>query len=189
VQIAKALGAKVIATASSDRKLEVAKRHGADFGVDYSKEGWQKEVLKITEGHGADVCVLIQILPLLLFPGLFSFSSFSSFSSTDSVVLNSIYDPVGMIVPSLKCIAWNGRVVVVGFAAGKIEQVCFRFLLFPPLICAHSLLNAADPRQSRSAQEHRGPRSSLGMILFVLRRPFLSLFVLFLRLIPPPTMS
>lgn len=34
-----------------------------------------------------------------------------------------VYDPVGMIVPSLKCIAWNGRLVVVGFAAGTIEKV------------------------------------------------------------------
>lgn len=34
-----------------------------------------------------------------------------------------VYDPVGMLVPSLKCIAWNGRLVVVGFAAGEIEKV------------------------------------------------------------------
>ena len=36
---------------------------------------------------------------------------------------NSIYDPVGMVVPSLKCIAWNGRAIVVGFAGGNIEKV------------------------------------------------------------------
>ncbi len=34
-----------------------------------------------------------------------------------------VYDPVGMIVPSLKCIAWNGRLIIVGFAAGSIEKV------------------------------------------------------------------
>lgn len=34
-----------------------------------------------------------------------------------------VYDPVGMLVPSLKCIAWNGRLIVVGFAAGTIEKV------------------------------------------------------------------
>lgn len=79
----------MIATAGSAAKLEVAKRFGADYGVDYTKDGWQKEVLKITGGHGADV----------------------------------VYDPVGMIVPSLKCIAWNGRLLVVGFAAGSIEKV------------------------------------------------------------------
>lgn len=36
-----------------------------------------------------------------------------------------VYDPVGMIVPSLKCIAWNGRLIIVGFAAGSIEKVSF----------------------------------------------------------------
>lgn len=34
-----------------------------------------------------------------------------------------VYDPVGMLIPSLKCIAWNGRLVVVGFVAGTIEKV------------------------------------------------------------------
>lgn len=53
-----------------------------------------------------------------------------------------IYDPVGMILPSLKCIAWNGRAVVVGFAAGSIEKVSmhvqtfYHFLL--RLTSAHS---------------------------------------------------
>jgi NADPH2:quinone reductase len=56
VQIAKALGAKVIAAASSDEKIEVAKKYcGADHGVNYSKAGWQKEVLAITRGKGVDV--------------------------------------------------------------------------------------------------------------------------------------
>ncbi|KAJ2482447.1 hypothetical protein IWW56_001105 [Coemansia sp. RSA 2131] len=34
-----------------------------------------------------------------------------------------VYDPVGLVEKSLKCTAWNGRVVVVGFAAGTIEKV------------------------------------------------------------------
>ena len=62
---------------------------GADYGVNYSKPGWQQEVLKITGGKGVDV----------------------------------IYDPVGLIKDSLKCIAWKGRAVVVGFAGGEIEKV------------------------------------------------------------------
>lgn len=90
MQIAKALGAKVIATAGSAEKLRVCKeKGGADHALDYTKDGWQKEVLKITGGKGANV----------------------------------VYDPVGMIQPSLKCIAWNGRALVVGFAAGNIEKV------------------------------------------------------------------
>ncbi|GAA94181.1 uncharacterized protein L969DRAFT_618571 [Mixia osmundae IAM 14324] len=96
VQIAKALGAKVIATAGSAAKLEVAKKQGgADHALDYTKEGWQKEVLKLTKGKGVDI----------------------------------VYDPVGMILPSLKCIAWNGRAIVVGFAAGNIEKIPMNLVL------------------------------------------------------------
>jgi NADPH2:quinone reductase len=40
-----------------------------------------------------------------------------------------VYDPVGMIIPSLKVIAWNGRIVVVGFAAGNIEKVPANLIL------------------------------------------------------------
>lgn len=51
-----ALGAKVIAAAGSEAKLDIAKRYGgADHAVDYSKVGWQKEVLKLTNGKGVDV--------------------------------------------------------------------------------------------------------------------------------------
>ncbi|ELU42457.1 alcohol dehydrogenase [Rhizoctonia solani AG-1 IA] len=89
VQIAKALGAKVIATAGTQDKLKVCKTFGgADEVLDYTKSGWQKEVLKLTNGKGVDV----------------------------------IYDPVGLIKDSLKCIAWKGRALVVGFAAGEIEK-------------------------------------------------------------------
>lgn len=34
-----------------------------------------------------------------------------------------VYDPVGMLIPTLKCVNWNARLVVVGFAAGTIEKV------------------------------------------------------------------
>ncbi|KAL9938835.1 hypothetical protein V8E36_002554 [Tilletia maclaganii] len=40
-----------------------------------------------------------------------------------------VYDPVGLINASLKCIAWNGRIVVVGFAAGQIEKIPVNLLL------------------------------------------------------------
>ena len=50
------LGANVIAAASSEAKLDIAKRYGgADHGVNYSNAGWQKEVLKLTNGRGVDV--------------------------------------------------------------------------------------------------------------------------------------
>lgn len=40
-----------------------------------------------------------------------------------------VYDPVGLITPSLKCVAWNGRLLVIGFAAGKIESVALNRVL------------------------------------------------------------
>ncbi|KIY73037.1 alcohol dehydrogenase [Cylindrobasidium torrendii FP15055 ss-10] len=96
IQFAKALGARVIAAAGSDEKLQIAKdRAGADYTVNYSSPSWTKDVLKITGGKGVDV----------------------------------IYDPVGLIKDSLKCIAWKGRAVVVGFAAGTIEKIPMNLVL------------------------------------------------------------
>jgi NADPH2:quinone reductase len=47
-----ALGAKVIATAGTEEKLKVCKLLGADEVLDYTKPGWQKEALKLTNGKG-----------------------------------------------------------------------------------------------------------------------------------------
>jgi NADPH2:quinone reductase len=56
VQIAKAVGAKVIATASSKEKLDVTKSFGADECVNYeSNPEWWKEILRLTEGNGVDM--------------------------------------------------------------------------------------------------------------------------------------
>jgi NADPH:quinone reductase-like Zn-dependent oxidoreductase len=58
VQIAKALGAKVIITSSSDEKLERAKKLGADHGVNYrTAPDWERAVLELTGGLGADVTI------------------------------------------------------------------------------------------------------------------------------------
>jgi len=90
VQIAKAFGATVIATAGTKHKLEVAKSFGADYAVDYNEANWPEQVKKLTpKGRGVDI----------------------------------VYDPVGMIDKSTKCIRWNGRLLVIGFAAGNIEKV------------------------------------------------------------------
>jgi len=51
-----ALGAKVIAAAGSQAKLEICKKYGgADYGIDYTVKDWQKEVLKLTGNRGVDV--------------------------------------------------------------------------------------------------------------------------------------
>ncbi|HEY5657909.1 MAG TPA: NADPH:quinone oxidoreductase family protein [Myxococcota bacterium] len=88
VQIGKALGARVIASAGGAEKCEIARQHGADAVIDYRNEDFVERVLALTGGKGADV----------------------------------IYDSVGGDVSdrSLKCIAWNGRLLVIGFASGRI---------------------------------------------------------------------
>lgn len=90
VQIAKAFGATVIATAGTQQKLDVAKSFGADYGVNYREEKWFDSVRVLTpKGRGVDI----------------------------------VYDPVGLIDKSMKCIAWNGRLVVIGFVGGEIESI------------------------------------------------------------------
>ncbi|QPG94732.1 hypothetical protein C2857_006864 [Epichloe festucae Fl1] len=96
VQVAKAFGATVIATASTARKLEVAKSFGADHVLDYKDPEWPAKVKKLTpKGCGVDI----------------------------------VYDPVGLVDKSTKCTAWNGRILIVGFAGGAIEKVAMNKVL------------------------------------------------------------
>jgi len=55
IQIAKLQGARVIATASSDEKLQQARELGADETVNYTNDDWPKEVRRLTGGRGVDV--------------------------------------------------------------------------------------------------------------------------------------
>jgi NADPH:quinone reductase-like Zn-dependent oxidoreductase len=55
IQVAKLRGARVIATAGSDEKLEKARALGADDVVNYSAPDWTKEVKRLTEKRGVDV--------------------------------------------------------------------------------------------------------------------------------------
>ncbi|MGG1573957.1 quinone oxidoreductase family protein [Fictibacillus sp. NRS-1165] len=58
VQLARLFGAgKVIATASSEDKLELARQLGADVAVNYTEEDWEKQVLEATDGKGVDVAL------------------------------------------------------------------------------------------------------------------------------------
>jgi NADPH2:quinone reductase len=90
IQLGKAAGAKVIATAGGERKTEICRQLGADHVIDYTAEDFVPLVKEITGGHGADV----------------------------------VYDPVGGEVfdRSRRCIAFEGRLVVVGFTSGTIPQ-------------------------------------------------------------------
>jgi NADPH:quinone reductase len=91
VQIGRALGARVLATAGAPQKLAIAIAHGADEAYDYSTPDWVERVQQATNGRGADV----------------------------------IYDPVGgdIFDLSTKCIAFSGRLLVIGFASGRIPSI------------------------------------------------------------------
>lgn len=97
VEIAKASGARVIATASSDAKCQIAIDHGASEAINLSEGGFKDKVKELTSGAGADV----------------------------------IYDPVGgdIFDESLRCINWGGRLLVIGFAAGRIPEIPANLLL------------------------------------------------------------
>lgn len=56
VEIGKALGARVIAAASTAEKLEITRQHGADELIDYKRDSLKARVAEITGGTGADVC-------------------------------------------------------------------------------------------------------------------------------------
>jgi len=55
MQIAKAAGARVIGTVSSDGKIGIAKQYGADEVINYETHDFAKEVMRITNGKGADL--------------------------------------------------------------------------------------------------------------------------------------
>jgi NADPH2:quinone reductase len=97
IQLAKAAGASVIATAGGARKVEVCRELGADHAVDYTSEDFVPVVKEVTGGHGADI----------------------------------VYDPVGGDVfdKSRKCIAFEGRLLVVGFTSGRIPEAPANHLL------------------------------------------------------------
>ena len=90
VELGKLMGAKVIAAASSDEKLDFVNRLNPDALLNYGDGELKERVKELTGGAGADV----------------------------------IYDPVGgdLFDQSCRCINWNGRLLVVGFASGRIPE-------------------------------------------------------------------
>jgi NADPH:quinone reductase len=68
VQVAKMLGARVIAGAGSDERLEATKKYGADFGVNYRRHNLAEAVMNLTDGNGVDV-VCENIADPTLWPG------------------------------------------------------------------------------------------------------------------------
>jgi NADPH2:quinone reductase len=97
VELGKAMGARVIAAASTDDKLAVCREHGADEVVNYATEDLKERTKALTGGDGVDV----------------------------------VYDPVGgdLAEAALRAIAWEGRFLVIGFAAGPIPRIPLNLVL------------------------------------------------------------
>ena len=123
IQLGKAAGARVIATAGGEAKVDVCMKLGADVAVDYTKDDFVAVVKRETNGRGADV----------------------------------VYDPVGGDVfdRSTKCIAFEGRIVVVGFTSGRIPEARANHLLvknYGVLGLHWGMYNFVDPQAVHDAQ-------------------------------------
>ena len=71
VQVAKLLGATVIAGAGADTRVALAQSYGADFGINYRRQNLADEVMRLTGGEGVDV-VCENIADPTLWPGAFN---------------------------------------------------------------------------------------------------------------------
>jgi NADPH2:quinone reductase len=96
IQVAKAFGAKVIATASTEAKRAACVEEGADHAIDY-RGGFVDRVKELTGGRGVDI----------------------------------VYDPIGDKVAeeSLRCLAWGGRLLILGFLGGGPTNIKSNYLL------------------------------------------------------------
>ena len=97
VQLAKALGAKVIAVGSTQERRALALKVGADHAIEPDTETFKERVFELTDGRGADV----------------------------------ILESVGgdLFTASMRAIAWEGRLVIIGFASGEIPTVKAGYVL------------------------------------------------------------
>lgn len=123
IQLGKAAGARVIATAGGPEKCDVCRSLGADLVVDYTKDDFVAAVKGATQQRGADV----------------------------------IFDPVGGDVfdKSTKCIAFEGRLLVIGFTSGRIPEVRANHVLVKnyAVVGLHwGAYNLFDPAAIREAQ-------------------------------------
>lgn len=122
VDIGRALGARVLAGASSPAKLAEATRLGAEAVVDYSTDDLRSAITAFTDGKGVDV----------------------------------VYDPVGgaLSEQALRSTAWEGRFLVIGFAAGEIPKIPLNLALLKGCSIVGVFLgsrSARDPKQHRAS--------------------------------------
>ncbi len=130
VELGKAMGARVVAGASSQEKVDLAKRHGADDGFVYpsgklsrdQQKELSEEIKRLTGGKGADV----------------------------------LYDPVGgdYSEPAIRAMNWEGRFLVIGFAAGDIPRIPLNLTLLKSCDILGVFWGAFTMRDPKRNQEH-----------------------------------
>lgn len=122
IQIGKAMGARVIAAASSAEKLALCTEHGADATIDYAHEDLRDRLKTLTGDHGPDV----------------------------------IYDPVGgeYTEAAFRSIAWGGRHLIVGFAAGEVPRLSLNLPLLKGASLVGVFLGAFLRRDSTTTRTH-----------------------------------
>jgi NADPH2:quinone reductase len=101
VQLAKAMGARVLAGVSSPAKADLVREAGADALIDLSadnlRDSLRDQVYAANDGKGADIVI--------------------------DMLGDRIFDA------ALRAVAWRGRIVIVGFAAGSIPTIKANYLL------------------------------------------------------------
>jgi len=99
IELGKAMGAKVIAAASTQDKIDMCMAHGADEGFIYPSGNLDREQQKELSNKIKEL--------------------------TGGIGANVVYDPVGdsYAEPCLRATAWEGRYLVIGFAAGEIPKI------------------------------------------------------------------
>jgi NADPH2:quinone reductase len=120
IQVAKAFGAQVIATAGSEAKRFACIEEGADYAIDY-QTGFIDQIKQLTGGRGVDV----------------------------------VYDPIGDKVTdeSLRCLAWGGRLLILGFLGGGPANIRSNYLLIKGIDAIGVRiggLNEADPELAKA---------------------------------------
>ena len=95
-QLAKAAGARIVATAGDEDKRRIAKENGADHVIDYRQSDWSERVRALAP-DGVDI----------------------------------VMDPVGgeTSEQSLRLLAWEGRLLVCGFAGGTVQALKANYML------------------------------------------------------------
>jgi len=124
VQLGKRMGARVIASASSQEKRDIALAAGADVAIDSRDPEWRARIAELTDGRGVDV----------------------------------VYDPVGgdATERAFRSLAWRGRLVVIGFAAGTIPWIPANLaLLKGAAMIGANLLEAQRLEPERTAANSR----------------------------------